>query len=169
MVFSGQFDMSLSYKILILVLNFSLIHANFTPPICYHRNGTITPSIYAPCNQNTEFSMCCRTGGGTTDYCMPNGLCINTVQNPWVEIWRESCTDPTWKSPFCLKAFDGCSGVSQSFGREERAKTDCLRTRIWILWLLRVPMQMCTVVGRITLPVVMIRWQSLWNRHLDLL
>ncbi|CAI4213252.1 unnamed protein product [Parascedosporium putredinis] len=43
-------------------------------------------------------SMCCNVGTG--DVCRDNGLCFN----PSVEhLWRESCTDPTWKDPACVK------------------------------------------------------------------
>ena len=46
------------------------------------------------------------------DKCMVNGLCqnfeafdgTNTGQQLW---WRQSCTDPTWQSPYCL--VDVCS------------------------------------------------------------
>lgn len=54
--------------------------------------------------------MCCgwgsnRTNAGTADTCLPNGLC----QAP-VDTWRESCTDPTWQAPECVKLFVNGTG-----------------------------------------------------------
>lgn len=46
--------------------------------------------------------MCCRNpnnDGG--DVCMPNGLCQGSDGAKTIT-WRESCTDPTWNSPYCL-------------------------------------------------------------------
>lgn len=45
--------------------------------------------------------MCCRTNDNNyPDICRTDGLCQETEQDV---IWRESCTDPTWQSPQCLR------------------------------------------------------------------
>jgi hypothetical protein len=83
---------------------------------CYTQDGTPEDSIYTSCNQNVEFSMCCRTqevNGDPADTCLPNGLCMNNQGVNKTTYWRESCTDPTWKSPYCLKAFNPCTAVSK--------------------------------------------------------
>ena len=79
---------------------------------CHFPDGTV-PSTqkfpghpateYAPCNNNTEFSMCCRTnidlstGKGST--CRGDGLC-NLQEDQTV--YRDTCTDPTWQSTACI-------------------------------------------------------------------
>lgn len=76
---------------------------------CFVPNGTdrnegtdVSPGsvAYVPCDQRAPFSMCCRYGG---DDCLPNGLCQGHASDGSEPIWRESCTDPTWTSPYCLK------------------------------------------------------------------
>ncbi|KAL8945883.1 MAG: hypothetical protein Q9222_007642 [Ikaeria aurantiellina] len=76
---------------------------------CFYPNGTdrnegtdVTPGTeaYVPCNQVNPFSMCCRYGG---DDCLPNGLCQGYASDGSKPVWRESCTDPTWTSPYCLR------------------------------------------------------------------
>ena len=92
------------HSLLLTILYFQDASAN-----CYLPNGTdrnvianATEDNYQPCS-NDGFSMCCRLwplGDQTVDVCRSNGLCYN----PGVGIiWRESCTDQTWKSPNCLK------------------------------------------------------------------
>ncbi|KAL8897000.1 MAG: hypothetical protein Q9207_007440 [Kuettlingeria erythrocarpa] len=55
-----------------------------------------------------NFQMCCATNGrAVPDIPRKDGLCQNGAA-----IWRESCTDPTWKSPSCIKlCIDGGNGV----------------------------------------------------------
>ncbi|KAF6843234.1 hypothetical protein CMUS01_02277 [Colletotrichum musicola] len=71
---------------------------------CFVPNGTNRHALtnakdykYEPCEDNGH-SMCCNTVSG--DKCQPNGLCWNEGGRL---TWRESCTDPTWQSPKCLK------------------------------------------------------------------
>ncbi|TDZ71724.1 hypothetical protein CTRI78_v001851 [Colletotrichum trifolii] len=71
---------------------------------CFVPNGTnrhdltnIGNNKYEPCESNGH-SMCCNTATG--DKCQSNGLCWNEGGRV---SWRESCTDPTWQSPKCLK------------------------------------------------------------------
>ncbi len=53
-----------------------------------------------------DFQMCCATNNrAVPDTPRKDGLCQNGGT-----IWRESCTDPTWKSPSCVKlCIDGIS------------------------------------------------------------
>ena len=44
-----------------------------------------------------------------SDVCQANSLCKNTGDNVF---WREGCTDPTWKSPFCLVL---CTKIAAGF------------------------------------------------------
>ncbi|KAL0934905.1 uncharacterized protein CTRU02_209496 [Colletotrichum truncatum] len=70
---------------------------------CFVPNGTNRHALtnaniqkYAAC-ENNGHSMCCNVAG---DRCQPNGLCWNEEHK---QLWRESCTDPTWQSHKCLK------------------------------------------------------------------
>ncbi|EQB52347.1 hypothetical protein CGLO_08031 [Colletotrichum gloeosporioides Cg-14] len=71
---------------------------------CFVPNGTNRNDIkdfhldtYEPC-VSSGHAMCCNIKNG--DRCEANGLCWNNVDK---KFWRESCTDPTWQSPKCLK------------------------------------------------------------------
>jgi len=71
---------------------------------CYHPDGTSAHVDYKPCNTNGNVSMCCHLGvsNNNGDACGSGptyGLC--GITGP--QLWRESCTDPTWKDPACLK------------------------------------------------------------------
>lgn len=80
---------------------------------CYYPDGTIeTSPEYQPCVATVgTFSMCCATNRAQfADQCLPNGLCHNPCATSGFcgdstggQYWRESCTDPTWSSPFCLR------------------------------------------------------------------
>ncbi|KAI4227581.1 MAG: hypothetical protein L6R36_002282 [Xanthoria steineri] len=79
------------------------------PTDCFVPNGTdrndgsdvkANSIAYTPCDQRAPFSMCCRYGA---DDCLDNGLCQGYGADGSRPIWRESCTDPTWTSPYCLK------------------------------------------------------------------
>ncbi|KAF2788923.1 hypothetical protein K505DRAFT_378563 [Melanomma pulvis-pyrius CBS 109.77] len=88
----------------IFLLFFSLAHAN-----CFLPNGTDRNVLYPgkgqnylPCDTSSEFSMCCRTyepGGFPVDVC-EGSFCRNSKTK---ELWRESCSDATWKSEGCVK------------------------------------------------------------------
>lgn len=67
---------------------------------CYFRDGTnVLNGQYVPCRL-TSASMCCGTNRGyNVDSCMDNGLCNAAYSE---KLYRESCTDPTWASPYCL-------------------------------------------------------------------
>ena len=74
----------------------ALAHADCFRPNGTDRNDGISPPSYVSCSTTTQFSMCCRTASG--DECRNDGLCLKNGQ-----LWRESCTDPTWKSEACIK------------------------------------------------------------------
>lgn len=82
---------------------------------CYLPNGTSITQLrgspqWLPCNSSSPYSMCCRTNGtGTSDTCLPNGLCHNDVAP---NLWRESCTDPTWQSPYCLQLCTSATAIN---------------------------------------------------------
>jgi hypothetical protein len=70
--------------------------------------------LYAPCDNVATVSMCCaigpsRVAAGSADNCIPSGLCYNEGTRLY---WRESCTDPTWKDPACIKLFVNGTGVA---------------------------------------------------------
>ncbi|KAK6530391.1 hypothetical protein TWF694_003746 [Orbilia ellipsospora] len=77
-------------------------------PVCYFPDGTLRDSLdYVPCNNiQGQYSMCCATANrGGIDTCLPSGLCAGPViqDKNTQPLWRESCSDPTWKSPKCVK------------------------------------------------------------------
>ncbi len=82
-------------------LVFFCFHFKKTSATCYYPNGTTVPvDSYQPCNPNDTDSMCCRLNGGDPDKCRSDGLCLSSFDS---NIWRESCTDHSWKSPNCIK------------------------------------------------------------------
>jgi hypothetical protein len=87
-----------------------LFHSVLVSTTCYFPDGSIqdTPAFVA-CDQTVgSDSMCCGTNWTANnpkvanDKCEVNGLCLNS-DNGAPLYWRGSCTDPTWKSPFCIK------------------------------------------------------------------
>lgn len=100
-----------------------LLFASFSTPAtatCYFPNRTaqLSPE-YQPCGSGSPadaFTMCCannRTNGNPNDTCEKNGMCHYVdLANGANQTWRESCTDPTWKSPNCVKfCLDGVGKV----------------------------------------------------------
>jgi hypothetical protein len=64
--------------------------------------------------------------------CLPNGIALSPDEGG--EFWREGCTDPSWESDYCLKAFDACPIVGIPFLgiREMKGKLIAkLRTNSW--------------------------------------
>lgn len=90
---------------LLLLSTLTLATASTIAPTCYAPNGTAITTdpccdgTYSPCNGT---GMCCALGRPIyhINKCLGNGLCED-VSTGW--IWRESCTDPTWTDPRCLK------------------------------------------------------------------
>jgi hypothetical protein len=95
------------YLRLLTLLNLTvavLAQSCYNPPTAAEQSGTLQSSVYTTCNVNQAVSMCCRTqqvGDVPADVCLSNGLCSNTNSNE-TTYWRESCTDPTWQSPYCI-------------------------------------------------------------------
>lgn len=73
-------------------------------------------ALYMPCNTTAAVSMCCATGPERTDpdVCVDHGLCHNSYYGN--QLWRESCTDPTWKDPACTKLFLNGTGINATMG-----------------------------------------------------
>lgn len=85
--------------------------------LCFYPDGSpVVDPAYQPCNPAVGAqSMCCGTNHtqrSLDDTCLPNGLCQTREANVDAMYWRESCTDPTWNSPFCLKGFCDTGVVS---------------------------------------------------------
>lgn len=81
---------------------------------CYNPDGSdVTDLDFQPCVPTIgTVSMCCATNRTSkdTDRCISNGLCYDPCTTTGEcgdtfigEYWRESCTDRSWKSPFCLQ------------------------------------------------------------------
>ena len=68
---------------------------------CYHPDGSDAGSAYQPCHTGGQ-SMCCALNqvNGYSNRCRPDNLCF---EDDTGLIFRESCTDPTWKDPACLQ------------------------------------------------------------------
>ena len=89
---------------------------------CYYPNGSIMESLeFQPCSSVANaMVMCCATNRipRFQDICQSNGLCYNPCNDdgcgPQIigKYWRESCTDQSWESPFCLKGVCTKSTVS---------------------------------------------------------
>lgn len=96
--------------LLIMTSRYALQRVSAT---CYTPGGqerTSPPSRgiyeYQPCSKSDKFSMCCalnRTSGKLSgpDRCRDDGLCENPIG--FAQLWRQSCTDPSWLSPSCIK------------------------------------------------------------------
>ncbi|KAI4090918.1 MAG: hypothetical protein LQ344_004446 [Seirophora lacunosa] len=69
---------------------------------CYRPDGElVTDPSYVPCDRAAADtgSMCCALNRSSyPDQCLSNGLCGGGGN-----LFRDSCTDPTWKSPMCLQ------------------------------------------------------------------
>ena len=87
-----------------ILLLLSLVSRSVLAIDCYRPNGDlITDPAYEACNRrNAEDaggSMCCALNRTSyPDQCLSNGLCGGGGN-----LFRDGCTDPTWKSPLCLK------------------------------------------------------------------
>ena len=76
---------------------------------CYFIDGTVAENRI-PCsdlNNTVNASMCCESNA-FFDSCM-NGICVVSVapfpgqyDNDY-GFWRDSCSDPTWRDPVCVK------------------------------------------------------------------
>jgi hypothetical protein len=92
------------YTCSLFVSCFSLFHilpwlSNATA--CFNPDGTeVLRDDYQPCKTG-QHSMCCAINRLTpnVNVCRPDGLCI---QNDTGTVYREFCSDPTWKDPACV-------------------------------------------------------------------
>ena len=86
----------------VYLLASSLFARTLLAVTCYHPNGQIVTDLdYEPCDQAAAATgtMCCNLNRANfPDTCASNGLCRNGG-----DTFRDSCTDPTWKSPMCLQ------------------------------------------------------------------
>jgi hypothetical protein len=93
----------------ILLLFLTCIPQSFSTQ-CYRPDGSEPDSDYQPCHTGGH-SMCCATNRvASVNKCRPDDLCF---QEDLQEVWRESCTDPTWKDPACLHLC--VDGISKSW------------------------------------------------------
>ncbi|TAQ90319.1 hypothetical protein B7494_g1393 [Chlorociboria aeruginascens] len=112
-----------------ILVVFGVLTSSWAVPPCYRiDNLQEADNIYTPCNINTPFSMCYRSqadaGGSPADQlCLPNGVSQNLRTDGVYEYWRQSCTDPTWESPYCQKAFVACSNDENGNARASRFVT----------------------------------------------
>lgn len=103
-----------SCRVLFLVVNFFGVFCLSTYAACYYPNGTnrnpeLDFEFYQPCNSSNEHSMCCRSD---SNQCRSDGLCLDLTAP---QVWRESCTDPTWNSSSCVKlCYSGLGILHQS-------------------------------------------------------
>ncbi len=73
---------------------------------CFYPNGTPVEvvggkEVNQPCNKTAGVhSMCCLLDDPKPNTCNSDGLCI-PFDNGF--IYRDTCTDPTWEDPACLK------------------------------------------------------------------
>lgn len=105
------------------LLSFCLVVLFALPQVhsqCYFPNTTLNSHPdYQPCPPVIQgsVSMCCATNRTTDpETCLPNGLCggrggKDAGDNVEDLYWRESCTDKSWKSTYCLKL---CTTPGQS-------------------------------------------------------
>ncbi|KAL8992966.1 MAG: hypothetical protein Q9169_006698 [Polycauliona sp. 2 TL-2023] len=99
------------YSRLVATIAILLNIITFVSGNCFLPNGTDRNTIlwdshgddYQPSgfgSPDDHFQMCCATKNRpNVDTPRKDGLC----QGDDGQIWRESCTDPTWKSPSCVK------------------------------------------------------------------
>ncbi|KAL8846924.1 MAG: hypothetical protein Q9221_008012 [Calogaya cf. arnoldii] len=101
---------------------------------CFLPNGTDRNTIlwdshgidYQPSGFGSsldDFQMCCATNNrDSPDTPRKDGLC----QSADGAIWRESCTDPTWKSPSCVKlCIEGINDQGNDRSGRDSTITQC--------------------------------------------
>ena len=110
----------------------SLFACSILAANCYHPNGQIfTYAGYVPCKPRVPgaASMCCATDRANfPDECSPDGLCRNGD-----DIYRDDCTDPTWKSPGCLQlCTTGFGNTGEDVGNPEGQQASDIRLPIFL-------------------------------------
>lgn len=110
-----SYDQTYNHHFLLLNIFFSIIcssaHATCYNPNGIDKNADLGKEIYQPCDAGDEHSMCCALNRPDADKCRNDGLCFSTWDS---NLWRESCTDPTWKSSSCIKLCVSGTGISTS-------------------------------------------------------
>lgn len=91
--------------ILSLYSVFADVFSLWASATCYYPNGSdanayLPQDEYQSSDGGDKFSMCCALNKSRPNLCRSDGLCQSTIDQ---FIWRESCTDPYWKSPSCIK------------------------------------------------------------------
>lgn len=133
---------------------------SFVAAQCYSPDGNkVDDPAFQPCvAASGTISMCCATNRTSdADTCLPNGLCHNPCVSPDLcggstggKYWRESCTDQSWKSEFCLKQL--CTDPSQAEGSAKGnvVVSQCSTDNTWCCG--EMPADMCCrIEGRISL------------------
>lgn len=96
-----------------------------TSGVCYFIDGTEAENRFTCSDLNTvNASMCCESDT-FVDSCM-DGICVvSVVVSPGQYddekgFWRDSCSDPTWRDPACVK-MASCekSRITLSFNEQE--------------------------------------------------
>lgn len=95
-------------SIIVFALFSSSAHGTCYVPNGSDRNAGLSQEVYQPCDAGDQHSMCCALNRSQADRCRNDGLCLSAYGGI---IWRESCTDPTWKSPSCIKLCDSGIGM----------------------------------------------------------
>ena len=99
----------------LLLISFFNIFSSPSHAECYYPDGSIEQNNekeYQPCDPGDEHSMCCATNRTKADRCRGDGFCFSTWD---LNLWREGCTDPTWKSPRCNKVCIAGKGIRNIF------------------------------------------------------
>ena len=123
-LFPGKFTKMGTFYVSQLQLS-PLFLLSLVAATCYYPNGNAVGDLaFQPCAATSDaVSMCCATNRTShPDECLSNGLCHNSCVSTDLcggstrgTYWRESCTDSSWQSEFCLKQL--CADSSKDGGK----------------------------------------------------
>jgi hypothetical protein len=94
-----------AFTLVRLVLLASLFFTTLNAQACYFPDGSKDNKLpqpdYVPCNgaSSDGFSSCCNVN----DTCTTNGFCKYNGLADTNFLWRNTCSDPSWKSPNCAQ------------------------------------------------------------------
>ena len=100
-------ELLIRMRTLSLIALITLVQTVTASVTCYGPNGTANiedccGGAYSPCNGIS--GMCCALGRTINEQHQRNAwVMASCYQENNGELWRESCTDPTWQDPSCLK------------------------------------------------------------------